>query len=391
MTDSLSATLWEMSLVDHHVHGAYRSEVDRRSLEVMLTEATAIPQGASQFDSQVGFAIRKWCAPILGLHEFASADDYVARRLELGNDEVNARLLPAARCSHMLNDTGAFAYDLLDNDEMTALSGSCLDEIVRLEWAAVELVQSGVEPGEFPQRFRRFVHERTRDAVGMKSIIAYLHGFEFDPACPSDDEVVVAANQWIRAAEGHLADGDLFSAMVDLTDPVLLRFFLWVAVERGLPLQIHSAYGSHPIYLHRANPMLLTDWFKAVEPTGVPILLLHNYPYHREAGYLAQIYTNVYLDVGLATNYTGVQSAQIIAESMELAPFTKLLYSSDAWGPSELHHLGSVLWRRGMEKALGAWVDEGVWSLDDAVRVAHMVGRENAIRVYGLDTEQENR
>jgi predicted TIM-barrel fold metal-dependent hydrolase len=224
----------------------------------------------------------------------------------------------------------------------------------------------------------------TVDAVGMKSIIAYLHGFEFDPDRPSDAEVVRAADGWIAVAERALADGDTLAPIIALTDPALLRFFLWTALDRGLPLQLHTGYGSLPIALDRANPLLLLEWLKRVEPLGVDVMLIHCYPYHREAGYLAQIFTNVYLDVGLATNYTGAASTSVIRASLELAPFSKVLFSSDAWGPAELHHLGAVLWRRGMTQVLGQWVADGDWSLSDAKRVAEMVGRGNANRVYRL-------
>jgi hypothetical protein len=59
-----------------------------------------------------------------------------------------------------------------------------------------------------------------------------------------------------------------------------------------------------------------------------------------------------------------------------------VLFSSDAWGPAELHYLGAVLWRRAMASVLGEWVDSGDWSSVDAVRVAKMVGADNAKRVY---------
>ncbi|HEY4631803.1 MAG TPA: hypothetical protein VIG96_10890 [Blastococcus sp.] len=110
-------------------------------------------------------------------------------------------------------------------------------------------------------------------------------------------------------------------------------------------------------------------WLRRVEPTGVPVMLLHNYPYRREAGNLAQMFDNVYFDIGLGLNYAGSQSAQLIAESLEVAPFTKQLYSSDAWGPSELHFLGALLWRRGISRVVGQWVQVGECSRPDAERV----------------------
>ena len=73
-----------------------------------------------------------------------------------------------------------------------------------------------------------------------------------------------------------------------------------------------------------------------------------------------------------------------MARSLELAPFTKVLYSSDAAGPAELHYLGARLWRNAMTSVLGQWVSRDDWSADDAGRVARMVGRDNARRVYDL-------
>ena len=52
-------------------------------------------------------------------------------------------------------------------------------------------------------------------------------------------------------------------------------------------------------------------------------MLLHCYPFHREAGYLAQVFPHVYFDVGLAVNYTGRAAGAVLAESLELAPFGK--------------------------------------------------------------------
>ncbi len=74
----------------------------------------------------------------------------------------------------------------------------------------------------------------------------------------------------------------------------------------------------------------------------------------------------------------------MVARSLELAPFRQVLYSSDAAGPAELHHLGARLWRRGMAAALGGRVGAGDWSATDATRVATLVGRDNARRVYDL-------
>lgn len=371
--DELAAAVDELPLVDHHVHGALVGEVDRAGLEALLTESDRpVPAWMTQFDSQLGFAVRRWCAPVLDLPPHADAADYVARRAELGVAEVTRRLLAASGVEHFLVDAGYGGEVLLSPAEMAAVSGARVDEVVRLETVLEDLARSGVGAAEIPARFPEALAERAVDAVGLKSVVAYRFGFDFDPERPSEAEVVSAADRWLRTG-GRVED------------PVLLRFLLWSGVDRGLPLQLHAGYGDPDVELHRCDPLLLTRFIKLVEPRGVDLVLLHCYPYHRNAGYLAQVFPHVHFDVGLAVNHTGARSAAVVAESLELAPFAKVLFSSDACGPPELHHLGALLWRRGMRAALGERVAAGDWSTPDAVRVARMVGRDNARRLYRLE------
>ena len=161
---------------------------------------------------------------------------------------------------------------------------------------------------------------------------------------------------------------------------MLLRFGVHEALQVGKPLQIHVGLGDRDCDLQRSNPMLLLDLLRCC--ADVPVVLLHCYPYEREAGYLAQAFNNVYLDVGLSVNHLGARAAAFLGRTLELAPFRKILYSSDAVGAPELHYLGARLWRDGTTDVLTDFVDRGRWSLPDACRVAGLIGRDNAIRVY---------
>ncbi|SOE13636.1 hypothetical protein SAMN06272775_4613 [Streptomyces sp. 2323.1] len=377
-TERLLAEIDRLPLVDHHVHGALRHDADRSALEQMLTESDRpIPPWMTQFDSQIGFAVRRWCAPVLGLEPHADPETYVARRTELGTDEVNRRLLDASGIGHYLLETGYKGEDILDPQGMAAASGRPVDEVVRLETVLEDVARTGVSAAELPDRFRETLAARTATAVGLKSIVAYRHGFDFDPGRPEDHEVIAAAGAWLAECET--------TGPVRVRHPVLLRFALWCGVDRGLPIQLHAGYGDPDVELHRCDPLLLTRFIKNVEPYGTDLLLLHCYPFQRNAGYLAQVFPHVYFDVGLGINYTGMRSDAVIAESLELAPFAKILFSSDAWGPPELHHLGALLWRRGMARTLAAWIDSGEWDLDEALKVVHMTGHDNARRVYRLE------
>jgi hypothetical protein len=189
--------------------------------------------------------------------------------------------------------------------------------------------------------------------------------------------VTEAAGRWLHEIEG--------GRRARVTDPVLLRHLLWAGLDRGLPVQFHTGFGDPDCDLRRSNPLWLRGFLERCEPRGVPVMLLHCYPYHRQAGALAQAYPHVYLDVGLALHYVGARASAVLAESLELAPFGKVLFSSDAAGPAELHYLGTLQWRRAAADVLGGWAGTGDWSAADAIRVAGMIGSENARRVYRLD------
>ena len=66
--NAVDAAVAAVRLVDHHVHGALRETPDRPTLEALLTESDRpVPPWMTMFDSPVGLAIRRWCAPLLDL------------------------------------------------------------------------------------------------------------------------------------------------------------------------------------------------------------------------------------------------------------------------------------------------------------------------------------
>jgi uncharacterized protein len=363
-----------LPLVDHHVHGVVKGPLDRAGFEQLITESDRpVPPWMSTFDSQLGMAIRRYCAPLLGLAPQVSAGDYLAARAAMDESDLNRLFLGKAGVSDYLVDTGYLGEAVTGVDELAMLSGSRTHEVVRLESELEYVATQQSDVTAVPDALVRRLEERTAGAVGLKSIVAYRHGFDFDPAEPSSAEVLTALDRWYASPEPGR-----------VTDPVLLRWLLWTGARLGLPLQLHVGFGDPDLNLRTADPLLLTEWLRLVEPLGTQVVLLHCYPFHREAGYLAHAFPHVSFDLGLTTMYVGARAAAVVAEGLELAPFAKLLYSSDAFGPAELHFLGATLWRRAVTSVLGGFVQQGDWSVDDAVRVATLWGRENAVRLYKL-------
>jgi predicted TIM-barrel fold metal-dependent hydrolase len=374
---SAEDTLAGLLLVDHHCHGVVAGDLDRDAFESFINEGFDRPaSGTSHFDTPIGLAVRRWCAPVLDLEPFAPAETYVAKRLELGAREVNERFLRASGLQALFLDSGYRSDEVLGVRELGEIAGIESREVVRLEAVAERVAASGPRAEEYPDALASALEAAARDAVGLKTIIAYRGGFDFDPTPPDQRGVIRAADRWLRAG----------AASPRLLDPVLLRHSIWtgadLASSRGLPLQIHSGFGDPDLTLHLANPSLLTQLVRALGAKGVDVVFLHCYPYHREAAYLAAMFPNVYLDVGSVLHYTGASSGRVLAEVMELAPFTKHLYSSDAFGASELYLLGSTLFKRALARTLDDWIESGQCSPAEGDRIAGLVAAGNARRIY---------
>jgi uncharacterized protein len=366
---ALARHIAAVPLIDQHVHGCWLTAGDRERFENGLNEANTEPLAEfdSGFDSQLGFAVRAHCAPLLGLPKHTGAQEYWQRRSELTEIELARIFLRAAGVTDWLVDTG-FVEGVAEVAQLADLSGGRAQEVIRLEQVAE---QAAHVPGDYASAFEEILHQRVATAVGTKSVLAYRSGFDGDLTEPSAAEVTEAAGRW-RDSGG-----------VRLRDRVLLRFGLHQALRVGKPLQFHVGFGDRDCDLHKANPLYLLDFLRKSGDT--PVVLLHCYPYEREAGYLAQAFNNVYLDGGLTINHLGAQAPAFIARLLEMAPFRKIVYSSDGFGPAELHFLGATLWRNGIHQVLGGFVANDDWGEAEAIRVVDLIAHINAARIYQLD------
>ncbi|MGE5830503.1 MAG: amidohydrolase family protein [Micromonosporaceae bacterium] len=358
-------------LIDGHCHQVLAGDIDRAGFELACSEADLpAPPGVSYVDSQLGVAVRRWCPPVLGLPAGVSIDDYLTRRLELGWSAATEALLGRAGLAALLVDTGLDTPDLVGLPLLQTMAAAPVHEVVRLERVA-EHVIGRVTAAEYSEAFASELAERVSRAVAVKSIIAYRHGLAIPADRPSAADVAAAARQWRRVG-GRL------------TDPVLLRHGLWAGVDTGLPVQLHTGFGDRDVALSRADPALAQPFIDATRSTGTPIVLLHTYPYQRSAGWLAQVYPHVYLDLGLTVGHLGLRSDAVLAEFFELAPFGKVLFSTDAYGLAELYLVGAAQFRHSLQRLLAGWVADDAMTAADAARLAEQVGGGNARRVYGI-------
>jgi predicted TIM-barrel fold metal-dependent hydrolase len=245
-----------------------------------------------------------------------------------------------------------------------------------IEQVECDVARTAVSGVSYISSLTQHLADRAAGAAGLTSALAYRYGPGRDPTRPSRGSVIAAATR--RLAE----------PAERLTDPVLLRHLLWTAVdvarERGRPLRFHVGYGGSGLDPHSGDPALMVGFLRAVQPIGVPVILLHCYPFHRQAAYLAGVFPHVHIDVGLALSCIAVGSAAVMGELLELVPFHKQLFGSGGHGVAETCHLGALYYRRSLARALAVRLAADEWSVPDAARVAHMIGSGNARRVYRL-------
>ncbi len=360
-------------LVDHHCHGLVTTDLERDAFEAMLNEGDRPSPGTTYFDSMLGLAIRRWCAPVLDLEPHATPEAYLTRRREVGAEEVNRRFLAEAGVATFLVDTGLTPDRLTSPGQLADLCGGTGHEVVRLETVGQAVLADGTPPGGFAGQVRERL--RASGAVGAKSIAAYRVGLGLPARRPTDGELASALSDVRPDASGAYR----------IAHPTVNAWLAWTAIELGLPLQFHVGYGDNDVDLADCDPLRLTGFLRATQERQVPVLLLHNYPFHRNAAYLAQVFDHVFLDLGLATHNAGALSTAMLREVLELVPFGKLLFSSDAFGLAELYHLGTMLFRRGLSDVLGGLVRDGEMTQADAERVGRLVARDNAVRAYRLE------
>ncbi|MGW4715246.1 amidohydrolase family protein [Nocardia sp. NPDC004260] len=350
-------------LTDHHCHGVHTENLDRPGFERLLGEGAH-----GSFDSALGLAVRRWCAPALDLPAHVGPDVYLRHRARLGAREVSARLLRATGVTRWYLDTGIGG----GTADFIELAGGEVREVVRLEQVAEQVVaQVGAVSGVY-ERIEEELRARAVGAVGLKTIVAYRCGLDF----PLRDHPPTSF-----APEHRLTDPDVLGWLVGLGARI--------GAELGLPLQFHTGFGDPDLHLRHGDPLLLTDFLRRTAGTGLSVMLLHCWPFHRHAAYLAHIFEHVHLDLGLTIPYVGQRAGAVLAETLELAPFRALCYSSDGYGLPELHYLSALLWRRGLGELVDEWLADDAITTADAEALVSAIAHGNAERVYRARFEQE--
>jgi uncharacterized protein len=282
------------------------------------------------------------------------------------------RLVEDARVEAVLLDDGYPRQGACTVGETAALGGFRAHRVLRLERLVEDLIPESDSLETLTSSVLAELQATRPGIVALKSIIAYRSGLAIDPA---DREQASLAFERVRARW----DGRLVAK--PLLDYVFHLGVGWAA-EARLPLQLHTGFGDRDLDLRLSNPLHLRPLLEqgVLGRSGSPLVLLHaSYPYVREAAYLANVYSGLYVDLSEASPLlAGPALRRVLEELLGLAPVTRLLYGSDAWGIPDWLWLAARATRRALGEAV-SWLPEA-----EARWVARRVLRDNATELYNL-------
>jgi len=296
-----------------------------------------------------------------------SEEAVFAHRRATDPDAYAATLLRATGTEWLLIDDGFPAPgEGVAWEAMGDLAGCRSAPVMRIERVGEEGLAAGDELDALRERVRDAVAAaRASGFVGLKTVAAYRSGLDVQPPDAAAADAVLAD------APRRLAGKALLEVLLD--DALAAN----AATGEPLPVQVHCGFGDSDLFLPRADPTLLGPLIERYATT--PFVLLHCYPFVRQAGWLAHVYGNVFLDVSLTIPHVW-RHAEMVREALELAPASKLLYASDAARTPELYFLAARGWRAALAEVLAEALEP-----EEAEAAARRILRGNAIALYGLD------
>lgn len=325
----------------------------------------------------------------------------IAARAARPFDGYLRTLLAEAGVEAVLLDDGYPRTGALTVTETAKAAGVHARRVLRIERLLEDLIPNAPSLLALGDAFVRELSAARPTLAALKSIIAYRSGLVIEP--PAGRAGVEAAEQALEQVQESWSGEPGRLASKPLLDHFLGVAAAWAAQHR-IPLHLHTGFGDRDVDVRLANPLHLRPLLdeRALSPAdfpsdqligaivhrvargpvrtlGGPVVLLHaGYPYVREAAYMASVYPNVYVDISEAAPLlAGPGLTRVLEELLALAPVTKILYGSDAWGIPEWFWLAARAVRSSLTEAL-AWLPEHeqAWA---ARRILH----DNTAELHG--------
>jgi predicted TIM-barrel fold metal-dependent hydrolase len=227
--------------------------------------------------------------------------------------------------------------------------------------------------------------EKRDGAIAVKFEAAYLRKLDFDEADALFARRVYA--RYVRGGEPSAAD---YKTLQDY----LFRYIARESGRLGLAVHIHAIDGAGAYYKQSgSNPLLLESVFNDESLRKTNFVIIHGgYPFTKETAALISK-PNVYADFSAQTFLIYPRElSEVLRNWLEAFP-DKILFGTDAFsfGPEvdwpEVAWLSSTSARQALGWALTGMMNDKEISREQAVVLARMALRDNAVKLYHLDAK----
>ncbi|XP_052731004.1 protein fluG [Vigna angularis] len=378
-TSELRKAVEEVELVDAHAHNIVSLHSN-----LSFIHAFSEANGQALTFSPNSLSFKRNLRDIAELYRceisLQGVEEY--RRVS-GLQSISSSCFKAARIAAILIDDG-LQLDKKHDVEWHKSFIPFVGRILRIERLAEEILDEGLPDGSswtvdsFTKAFLSKLKSVAGEIFGLKSVAAYRSGLEINTNVTNND-----AEEGLR--QTLIAGKPVRIANKNLIDYIFLRS-LEVAQSYDLPMQIHTGFGDKDLDMRLSNPLHLRAVLEDKRYSKSRIVLLHaSYPFSREASYVASVYSQVYLDFGLAIPKLSVHGMiSSMKELLELAPLNKVMFSTDGYAFPETFYLGAKKSREVVFSVLRDACIDGDLSVSEAVEAAKDIFARNAIHFYKI-------
>ena len=267
-------------------------------------------------------------------------------------------------------------------DELASISGRTIYHCKRVEG----LLEQALLQANSLQEAETLLQNKLKETcshrmVSLKTICGYRGGLKLiEPSTEAAQRDFTELKQElsIRKAEG------LRIERRPIYHYLLLQAFE-LAAELNVPVQIHCGIGDDDADLIDCNPALMQPLFRSRRFSKTQFVLLHCFPYVREAAFLCSLYANVFMDLSLSISLGSARGTNMISDALALAPSSKILAGTDGHSCPESHWYGALCWKRGLTGSLFNMINAGLLTQREAEEIGELVLHGNAIRLYKLE------
>ena len=367
--------------MDHHCHPLRRGSapLEPDQFRACFTEATD-PRVLAEHvvNTPLYRLLLRRLAPFFGCQPTEAAILTARRMMEPAS--YARELLELSGNGLMLVDTGFGGDDTLTLAEQQEMLPIPQREIVRLETLAEGLVAGCRRPEDWLDAVRGALAAAVaRGAVAVKTIVAYRASLRV--RWPDHQEVRTAYTELRRSARAsrggrrpRLAGNPLCHSLVLVAARECARL--------RVPLQVHCGIGDPDEDIAESSPVGLRPLFVDERFTDLQVVLLHCYPFHREAAYLCSVHAGAYMDLSLAVWLAASDGARAMREVVGICPWSKLLYATDASRLPEVYLVAAELHRDALAEAFGELVSRQLLTLEEARDAGRQVLAGNAGKLY---------